>query len=65
MKLTYVPKFEFTEEEKNALKLAQEILYDICFDSNCCNCVLKDFCDKGFDPMETPEQINKLLLGES
>jgi hypothetical protein len=66
MKLTYVPKVELTEEEKNALRLAERILYEVCSDSECYNCILKDFCgDKGFDPMETPEQINEILIGES
>lgn len=65
MKLTYVPKVELTEEEKNALKLTEQIFYEVCYGSECHNCILKDFCgDKGFDPMETPKQINKVLIEE-
>lgn len=65
MKITYVPKVEFTEEEKNALRLSAKILDEICSESDCSNCILKRFCDCEFDPMDTPEQINKILIGES
>lgn len=65
MKLTYIPKIELTEEEKNALKLAEQILYEICSESECSNCILKSFCNEEFDPMDTPKQINKILIGES
>lgn len=65
MKLSYTPKVELTEAEKNALKLVEQILYEVCSKSECYNCIIKDFCERKFDPMDTPEQINKILIGES
>lgn len=65
MKIVYIPKVELTEEEKNALRLSAKILDEICTESDCSNCILKRFCDYEFDPMDTPEQINKILIGES
>lgn len=67
MKLTYVPKVELTEEEKNALKLTEKVLHDICKESYCNSedCIFRSLCGKEFDPMETMEEVNKLLIGES
>lgn len=65
MILRYVPKIELTEEEKNALLLSAKLLDEICEESECMRCILGEFCDKGFDPMETPRQIYNKLVGES
>lgn len=65
MMIRYVPKVELTEEEKNALLLSAKILDEICAESDCSQCILHDFCDKEFDPMDTPQKICDKIIGES
>ena len=65
MKIKYVPKIELTEEEKDALLLSAKLLDEICSESDCSQCILHEFCDIEFDPMDTPQKICNKLIGES
>ena len=65
MILKYISKIELTEKERDALLLSAKVLDEICKESECPYCILSEFYNKEFDPMETPRRIYNKFMGES
>ena len=50
-------RFLLTMEEISAFATVNNVLNEICDNSNCENCILKAYCHASFDPTDTIERI--------
>ena len=55
-------RFVLTTEEISAFATVDNVLSEICGNSKCDDCILKQYCHTSFDPTETVHYIKQSII---
>lgn len=56
--------FWLTTEEINAFSTVHSVLKEICENSQCDSCILKQYCNSCFKPSYTIRDVKQLIVNE-